>query len=98
KEGLPKAKGAGIDKTVRLAELHATDVAPRLNPTVIQRKWTIELPNYPMDLTGWTDIEEGNVVRDTKTTGKTPRVDEAHFSDQLTLYALAKRVLDKTEG
>lgn len=97
KQGTGKSKGEAIDKTVRLAELHAEKVAPQLQPTAVQRKWTLELPRYPMDLTGYTDIEEGATVRDTKTSHKSPRADEAELSDQLTLYALAKRVLDKQE-
>jgi hypothetical protein len=96
--GVGVTRGNAIDKTVRLASLHAEHVAPAIQPTAIQRKWTIELPNYPMDLIGYTDIEEGPAVRDTKTSAKSPREDEAHLSDQLTIYALAKRVLDGTQG
>jgi hypothetical protein len=96
--GVKVTKGAGIDKTVRLAGLHARDAAPAMQPTAVQRKWRIELPNFPMDLVGVTDIEEGATVRDTKTSAKSPREDEAHLSNQLTLYAIAKRVLDKTPG
>lgn len=97
--GLDAVRGAAIDKTVRLSGLHHRELAPVLSPAIVQRKWTIEMPGYPMDLTGVTDIEEKTgAIRDTKTSGKTPREEEAHFSDQLTLYALAKRVLDKTQG
>lgn len=98
-DGVQNVKGRAVDKAVRLAKLHASDLAPVISPTAVQRKWTIELPGYPMDLIGYTDIEEGpSVIRDTKTSHKSPREDEADLSDQLTLYALAKRVLDKTKG
>lgn len=94
--GVPTVRAASIDKAVRLSGLHATDTAPTLNPTKVQRRWRIELPNYPMDLTGVTDIEELTTVRDTKTAAKSPRENEAELSDQLTLYALAMKVLDGT--
>lgn len=95
KTGVKTVKADAIDKSVRLAELHAVKAAPHLEPTHIQRKWRVELRNYPVDLVGVIDIQEGtNAVRDTKTSAKSPREDEAHLSDQLTLYALAGKVLD----
>lgn len=94
-DGIEKTKDAGIDKTVRLARLHSERLAPVIRPTAVQRKWRIALPNYPMDLIGKTDIEEVDAVRDTKTSGKSPRENEADLSNQLTLYALARRVLDR---
>jgi hypothetical protein len=95
KAGVKAVKAAAIDKAVRLSTLHAEKAAPPLNPTHIQRKWTVELKGYPRDLTGVIDIQEGSeAVRDTKTAAKSPREDEAALSDQLTLYALAGKVLD----
>jgi CRISPR/Cas system-associated exonuclease Cas4 (RecB family) len=94
KEDLKKVKGAAIDKTVRLSVLHRTDLAPKLNPTHVQRKWELELPGYP-NIIGYIDLQEGTTsIRDTKTTARTPSEDAAHISEQLTIYALAGRVLD----
>ena len=45
-----------------------------------------------MDLVGRIDIEEAETIRDTKTSAKSPQEDEAHMSDQLTIYALGKKV------
>lgn len=93
--GIKTVRAQAIDKAVRLSALHATVAAPRLQPTHIQRRWTVELRGYPRDLVGVIDIQEGSVaVRDTKTSAKSPRDDEAVLSDQLTLYALASTVLD----
>lgn len=95
RDGIKAVRAAAIDKAVRLSSLHATSAAPQIQPTHVQRKWTIELQGYPADLTGVIDIQEGSIaVRDTKTSAKSPREDEAHLSDQLTLYALAGKVLD----
>jgi hypothetical protein len=100
KLGVKAVRAGAIDKAVRLSALHATEAAPELLPTHIQRRWTIAMEGYPRDLTGVIDIQEGSAaVRDTKTSTKSPREDEAALSDQLTLYALATRVLDgRTPG
>lgn len=96
-EGAAKVKGDAIDKSVRLAELHARKLAPSLSPTAVQRKWEVSLEQagYPATLVGVIDIQEGREsIRDTKTASKSPSADAAHLSDQLTLYALAVKVVD----
>src|SRR6185503_11680171 len=96
-DGLEKTKGKAVDKAVRLSRCHAQQLAPELEPTEVQRKWLVEMPNYPMDLTGYIDVQEGRAsVRDTKTAAKSPNAQAAQDSDQLTLYALAAKVIDGT--
>ena len=96
KEGIKKVKGGAVDKSVRLSCLHASEIAPALSPTHVQRKWEIELKNYPFDLMGFIDVQEGtHAVRDTKTSGKSPAKNAADTSDQLTMYAMAVYALDK---
>lgn len=93
--GVKVVKGEAVDKAVRLSLLHAKQTAPIIEPTHVQRKWTVEITGYPMDLFGYIDVQEGtSSVRDTKTAGKTPNANAADQSDQLTGYALAVRVLD----
>lgn len=93
--GVKAAKGAAVDKAVRLSELHATKTAPGIEPSAVQRKWTIELDGFPFDITGFIDVQEDvRSVRDTKTSGKSPAKTEADNSDQLSLYALAVKVID----
>jgi hypothetical protein len=90
-------KGEAIDKTVTLSRLHYTDLAPIIQPTHIQRQWLLALDNFPFDIAGTMDIQEGSKsIRDTKTSGKTPAGDIADKSDQLTMYAMAAFVLDGT--
>jgi hypothetical protein len=92
---LKQIKGESIDKTVRLSVLHAENLAPTLEPKAVERKWVLELPNYPFDLAGTIDIEEINgVIRDTKTAGKSPSADAADVSEQLSIYGMAKQVID----
>lgn len=94
-QDITMVRGEAVDKAVRLAVLHHDCKAPDLHPTHIERQWTIELPGYDLDLAGTIDIQEGmDAIRDTKTSGKSPSKDVAENSDQLTVYALAARVID----
>ena len=93
--GVKAVKGEAVDKAVRLATLHATQKAPTLKPTHVERKWVIEMPSSPVDLAGRIDIQEGAVaIRDTKTSGKTPAANCAERSLQLKAYVLAVRTID----
>jgi hypothetical protein len=88
-------KDPAKDKTVRLSELHATVLAPSFEPKTVERKWVLELPNYPFDLAGAMDLEEiSGVIRDTKTAAKSPNEDAALIDDKLDMYGLAKKVID----
>jgi RecB family exonuclease len=89
-KGLKAVKGEAVDKAVRLSRLHATSKAPALSPKFVERKWSVELTGYPMDLVGTIDIQETTpIIRDTKTSGKTPPANCADRSLQLKAYALA---------
>jgi hypothetical protein len=100
---IEKTKGDSIDMAVSLAALHAVNIAPLLFPSAVERKWVIKLDGYPVDLAGTIDIEEeiasneGSTIihiRDTKTAGKSPSAADADSSNQLSMYALAKKVVD----
>lgn len=92
KESAKKLKGEAVDQAVILSILHHDEIAPVIEPVQVQRFFRLELQGYPMDLTGRIDIEEAETIRDTKTSAKSPQEDEAHTSDQLTIYALGKKV------
>jgi hypothetical protein len=95
KLGIKQAKGQAHDRSVRLAKLHAQEMAPLIQPTHLQRKVMVELTGYPYDLLGFIDIQEGTkAIRDTKTSGKTPPKDVADRDDQLTIYAMMTSVVD----
>lgn len=94
-DGLKATKAKAVDKAVRLSRLHAYTLAPNIEPTEVQRWWQIDIPGYPMNLTGKIDVQEGSdSIRDTKTSAKTPNAAAADESNQLTLYALAVKVVD----
>lgn len=96
--GEAAVKGAGVDKSIRLARLHYREIAPTINASHVQRKWAISIPGFQFDLVGEIDIQEfAKRIRDTKAKGKSPNENEVHYSDQLTLYHLAVKVLDKVD-
>src|SRR3990167_6950934 len=48
--GLKAVKGDAIDTAVALSALHRTDLAPKLQPTAVERKFVIKLDGFPLDL------------------------------------------------
>lgn len=91
-----QARGAAIDKAVRLSRHHFTEVAPSINPTHVERRWTLAITGYDFELAGSIDIQIGTeLIRDTKTSGKTPSGNPAETSIQLPMYALA---VEKHDG
>jgi hypothetical protein len=94
-EGLTKVKGEAIDKSVRLAQLHATSVAPAIEPVAVQRGLSVTLQReQPVEVVALLDCQEEGRVRDSKTSAKSPNKNEAHRSMQLSIYAMAGRVHD----
>lgn len=93
--GLKKAQGMYQDRSTSLAKLHYSKFAPIIKPTHIQRKMRVILKDYPRDLTGYIDIQEGREsVRDTKTKGKSMNQSDADSDDQLTMYAMFVKAVD----
>jgi PD-(D/E)XK nuclease superfamily len=92
-----KAAGdAAVDKAVRLTEAHAKILAPRLKPKRVQAKFSLEIPGFPFDVVGTRDLDdEDDATRDLKTSKKSPPKLAAEQSDQLTLYALSRAIIEK---
>jgi hypothetical protein len=96
--GESSVRGDAVDTVVALSALHHKEVAPRINPAHVERKFVLELEGFSRNLTGTIDIDEvGGIVRDTKTAKRSPPAGTADNSDQLTMYGLAVRTLDKVE-
>lgn len=91
--------GEEKDTTVKLTELFADEVAPVYQPTAVEQKITIELPESPRDLLGILDLTativadpaRGEGIIDYKTGKKTKPQSDFDSSAQLTLYDLAYR-------
>jgi len=84
-------KGKATDMAVDLAEEHYKVLAPVIQPTHVEWKFTLELEKagYPFDFMGYMDVVEANGVRDTKTSAKKKNQGDADNSLQLTLYDMA---------
>jgi RecB family exonuclease len=91
-------KGQAIDEAVNFARVHHRRIAPKIDPVSVERPWVVRLNGLPFDLAGKFDVEEKKVgrdiIRDLKTTRKSPPKRMADNSEQLTIYALAKSVVD----
>ena len=73
----------------------ASDAAPLIQPTHVQREVRVALPGESVELLGYIDVQEGmTAIRDTKTSAKTPPANAADKSDQLTIYAMMSHVID----
>lgn len=96
--GREAARGAALDRAVKLAGAHREQVAPWLYPTHVAQEFVIDVEGYDYQLVGEKDIREmrpsvGAVIRDTKTRkGKQPDARSASNSTQLTMYSLAEFV------
>lgn len=99
KRGKDIIVGEEKDTTVRLAGLFSDQVAPVYQPTAVEQKITIELPDSPRDLLGILDLtativadpSRGEGIVDYKTGKKTKSQGDFDTSAQITLYDLAFR-------
>ena len=94
--GLEARKGRAIDYVTGAAELLAEEVVPAIDPIDedhVEWRWVVELPDRPFDLAGTCDaIEKDGTVTDLKTKTGAPKKLEADQSEQLSWYALARKV------
>lgn len=92
---LPGAKIAmaeGKDKAVSLATLFRNQLAPTIQPWLIERKIRLNISGIPLPLVAVLDIYTANKeLRDLKTSGKKWTEDKAHTSPQPTIYREAVR-------
>ena len=92
---LPGAKIAmaeGKDKVVSLATLFRKQLAPSVQPWLVERKIILNIPGIPLPLVTILDLYTvQRELRDLKTSGKKWSEDRAHTSPQPTLYREAIR-------
>lgn len=93
-EDLDKVIGKHKDRAIEGALVYHELVAPKLNPIATERPFRISPPGRPYKLAGAMDIQELSGVRDLKFRARSRYQEEADNSIQLTMYALAVRVLD----
>lgn len=89
-------KPTEIKDSARVAlERYHLDVAPEIQPTSVERPFTLRFPDTDWTVTGYLDLEEADdVVSDLKVKGKSISQADADSDMQPTTYMLARR----TEG
>jgi len=92
--GMRQVIGDMKDEAVSLARLHHREAAPKIEPVNVERLWELDITGTQHKLAGRIDIETATGIRDTKTTKIAGSQDKADTSDQLTMYGMAKTVLD----
>ncbi len=93
-QGLAKVKGFLQDQTIQLVEEHHYEIAPKIKPIEVERKWVIIANQHEWDMSGTIDVDEGVGIRDTKTRKTNLGQGEVDKSEQYTFYAFAKYMLD----
>jgi len=91
-QGKDKVIGEAKDRTVKSAVVHATVLAPKLNPAFVEKKFRVNA-GHSVDLLAIMDCGEQTenhelIIRDLKTSGKKPVSTQALTSPQLTFYDL----------
>ena len=90
--------GKEKDRAVTLARLYHEEVAPSIQPVAVEQRAEIEFEGQPYTYLGFIDlIDEDGVIRDTKTTGRTPPENTADNNLQLISYAMLYRTLTGQE-
>lgn len=78
------------DETISLASLYHTEIAPTVQPMLVEEEILIDIPGGK--LKGYIDlVDMQEYIRDTKTASRTPSQDVISKSLQLSAYALAYR-------
>lgn len=86
-------RGEAIDKACRLSGLHHDQVSPIVEPEAVELRLRIEDPNFPYAVEGTIDVlDSRKILRDRKTSAKSPSGNEADGNVQLDFYTM---LLDK---
>jgi len=89
--GEAKTKDASKDFAIDLSGYHVERVAPAVHPIAVEEKMTVTLPESDIVVHGiidLIDLEHGaDVIRDLKTSERSPNADTADKSLQLSMYA-----------
>jgi len=87
--GAKKVLGRVKDRIAIVAGLYAEEVAPTIQPILVEETFRIELPGS-YDLLGRIDYcDEKEIIGDIKTSGKSKSQADIDGSDQMTFYHLA---------
>lgn len=82
------------DEGVALLELYHTEVAPTIQPEIVEEMFEVKFEGVDYTFRGIIDLVDktSGFVVDHKTSRKTPFAEDVHKNMQLTAYALGNRV------
>ena len=84
------------DDGVRMLSLYQTEVAPRVQPKLVEELFVVPFQNTEYSFKGIIDLyDETGLVVDHKTTSRTPNPETVHKDLQLTAYAMGLRYKEK---
>ena len=82
------------DEGVRIAALYMKEVAPSVQPVIVEGEFDLPLENLDYTLKGIVDVvDEQSIIHDTKTSKRTPTEDSIYHDLQMTMYSLGHRTL-----
>lgn len=85
--GAKKKLAEGVDVTVNLAALYHRELAPKIQPTLIEKKLALEVPGFPVRFEGTIDLlATGHNWHDIKSSDKRWPEGRADSEIQATLY------------
>ena len=92
--GYRKVVDKAKDGVVSLTKLYSREVAPLYQPTLVEVKQRVLIPESVYDLEGRLDlIDDKEAIVDIKTTARAKPTNTAEKSQQLTFYALIYKAL-----
>lgn len=93
--GATAVKGDAKDQSVKLAVLHAVELAPKLAPLHVERSVRVAIPGIRNELEGTFDLQtRDGKLHDLKTSGKKLGVDAITDSVQMRLYSVLAEIAD----
>ena len=88
---------AAKHQALDLSTLHLNELAPVIEPEIIEQRMEIEIPGYPLKLVGYADvIEVDGTVRDLKTRKRSPKPEDATLDIGLAWYSMQYEVIHGT--
>lgn len=92
KSEISKLVGAGLDKAIAATETYSTDVAPTIQPEIVEEYIRADLPGWDLPLAGTIDVTDtdGN-IRDLKIKGMRLNQKSADRSFQPIVYSVLFR-------
>jgi hypothetical protein len=92
--GPAKARGEAKDFAVDISGLYVNRIVPIVNPVGVERRIRVKPRDSDIEIVGTIDLidahPDGEVIRDQKSSAKSPNKNAAHDSQQLSIYTMIR--------